>query len=366
MARALVVTILILLAGCAASPDPVIDETPPLACAAEGVCGQNGQLTEDGRDLRTDLTTADVVKAPKWARGDVFEQHLFLGSRDAEGTHIQTVVIDTSGGYRIATPDEASARYEAVYDLPVLGDIGPGLETTAFGADWSWMYDFPLSDGKTWTASVEQLMNWNTYSFTDYDLTMTVSYEANIDTPKGDFPGFWIEAITQDGDKLARYNYVPAIGWFSHFWLYDLDNGGDSFMLHAMSMGTSKNYTGAYFEADATTVIEHFQGVFPDPAGPVQGDPAPQDFQVQESDRFMGFIVPIAVGGQMDVTLTDPNGVATTYGYQQLGMDGPGFQVAFIDDEPIVGGWQMRAVGAGVATGVYLWLNTVTLTGSTL
>lgn len=366
MRVAAIVACLVILAGCAGPPPEVVDETPIDPCAGAGVCSQDPLVTDDGRDLRTGLTAEDRLDAPVWVVGDVFEQHIFLGERDASGTHIQTVVIEARNGYTIATTDEASARSEAVYDLPVLGTIGVDLETSGFGSDWSWMYEFPISHGKTWTGSVEQLLNWNTYNFTDHALTMTATYEARIDTPLGFYPGFWIDAIDQNGERLARYNYVPAIGWFSHFWIYDLDAGGDTIMFHAMSMGTSKDYTGPYLVAHAETVLDHFHGVFPDPSGPVQGDPAPQAFNVAESDRLMGFIVPIAVVGRTEVTLTDPTGTAASYSYQQLGPAGPGFTVIFIDEEPVPGAWQMRGVGVGVATGVYIWLSTVTVTETVL
>ncbi len=366
MVRVLAAVLILLLAGCAEppaleEPDEVAD-----ACVAEGVCGEAEILAEDGRDLRTDLTAEDRLDAPEWDLGDVFEQHLFLGQNDKAGTHIQTIVIEADRGYTIATPDEQSAVDEAVYDLPILGNIGPELQTTGFGSDWSWMYDFPLSDGKTWQGRVEGLLNFNTYSFRDHELTMLAEYDAAIDTPRGAFPGFWITATDADGDVLARYNYVPAIGWFSHFWLYDLDNGGDTFSFHAMSMGTSKGYTGPFITASAETVLDHWSGVFPDLAGPIQGDPLPQAFTMPESDRMVGIVVPIAVGGQTQVTLTAPSGDPSTYTYQQLSFDGPGFTVIWLDEDAQPGAWEMRTVGVGLAAGAYVWLSAVTVTDQML
>lgn len=353
------------LAGCAGSGDePAADADEP-ACEG-GFCGQETVDAGDGRDLRTDLTVEDAVPAPAWEVGDVFEQHMFFGKDDLEGTHIQTMVVETDGsGSVLATSDEEAARFEATYDYPILGRIGAQLETTAFGSDWSWMYRFPLQDGATWTGSVEGLINWNTYNFSGFDITLQATYDEAIDTPHGDFPGLWIEGTTEDGELLARYNYVPAIGWFSHFWLYDWDTQEpEDFMFHAMSMGTSKNYTGPFYQAEAEAVMDDFFGVFPNPgnpAGSVQGQPGPRDFTVPESDRVMGIAVPIAFPGRTEIVVTEPDEDQTTYAYQQLGADGPGFDVYFIDQETEVGGWQAEFRNAAVFTGAYLWLSAVTV-----
>ncbi len=359
--RVWLLTLLFALAGCT-EPVAEVPEPEPEACAGDGICGQAAVTSEDGRDLRTDLTAQDKLGAPVWQVGDVFEQHMFFGADDLEGRHIQTMVIDDSSGYTIATTDPSAARDSAVYDFPILGHIGDGLETSFFGSEWPTMYQWPLQDGATWSGNMEQLINWNSYSFTDFDLTMTAQYDSAIDTPNGDFPGFWIDAVTADGDLLVRYNYVPAVGWFSHLWMYDIETEDpDDIMFHAMSMGTWKDFNGTYYTAEATSVLEQFWGVFPDPNGPAQGEPQPQDFTIpSDADHMIGIVVPIAVYGRTEVTLTEPDTETNRYVHQNADQERAQFSVFFVDEEAEHGTWNSRIVGTGVATGAYVWINAVT------
>jgi hypothetical protein len=357
----------LLLAGCSGDDKteaPQETEEPP---CAEGFCVQDPLVTEDGRDLRTDLLATDRIQAPVWNVGDVFEQHMFFGRDDRAGQHVQTMVVAAGNdGYTIATSDEAAARFESVYDYPFLGHIGKGLEISAFQSDWSGMYSFPLTDGTQWSGSIDDLINWNSYYYLpDFDLQMTASYADAIDTPHGDFPGFWIEAYTQDDDLLARYNYVPAVGWFSHLWLFDVETENpDDIMFHAMSMGTSKNYTGPYYTATSETVFEDLFGVFP-PL--VEGDPTPKTFDFpDDQSAMMGIILPMAAPGSMDVRVTDPDGFTESHSYSQFNMDGRGFDVFLFEADPLPGEWQVQDLGAGVYFGAYVWLNAVAVTSTEL
>lgn len=352
------------------SDDPCADAT---AADAEGFCGQDAVLDDAGvRDLRNDLTAEDTLKAPKWQVGDVFEQHMYFGKADTAGSHIQTMVIDDAGDcYTIATSDQEAARSESVYDYPILGCIGKqSLETSAFGTDWSWMYEFPLKDGKSWTATIESIINWNTYSFRTFEVTFDVEYDAAIDTPKGDYPGFWITGTTADGEKLLYYNYVPAVGWFSHFWIYDLDSADDpdDIMFHSMSMGTWKGYTGEYYLDESETLVDEFVGFGVNPEDPtsVTGNldtlPAPIQFDVAETAQHMlGVVVPIAVMGRTDVLLMDPENNYDQYSQENTAEGDDVFSVNFIDRAATAGTWTVESLGVSpFFWGSYVWIEAIT------
>ncbi len=365
---------LVTLSGCIGGEEveeaPSIDEIRE-ACVADGVCGSEAVVdVETGRDLRVDLTAEDSLEAPTWKVGDVFEQHVYYGSRDTSGEHIQTMVVDDSGScYQFGTTSQNAASTEAANDLPFLGCIDKDLTTTAFGEDWSWMYDFPLEDGKTWTGSWDRLYNWNNNNLITNSFTLTSTYEAKVNTPKGDFPGFIIVGIDDEsGEELLRYNYVPAVGWFSHFWLYDLTTPDTSdVVLHMMSMGRSDGYTGPYYIDESKEVLE--AGVFP--AGVAT-------FTVSDSATYLkGIYVTVACPGRTVSALITPSNQYATYEHEfqgdpttctgNLPVIGSGddippsdqYTVHMIDQAAEAGEYRIAAASSGVG-GVFAWLFEIT------
>ncbi len=365
-------------AGCLGGDDtPKAPALPsPGECAAEGVCGAAPVVDETtGRDLRTALTADDTLMAPDWQIGDVFEQHIYYGANDQAGEHIVTMVVGEVDGdcYQLGTTSQIAAKTEATFDLPVLGCIGiEHLQTSALGVDWSWMYEFPLQDGKTWDGSVQGLFNWNDNSFQNYEFTLTASYSPAINTPHGDFPGFWISGNLQDGQQLLYYNYVPAVGWFSHFWMYDLSSeAADDIMFHAMSMGTSKGFTGTYYLDESDEVIESFMFAAPLVFG--ESDPLVGTFTVPDGATYLkGVIAPIACPGQSEVRIVDPGNAVTEYSHTYEGdpqacseasedgnPDPAAYTVHWYDEASTSGEWKVAVVGAGLF-GAYVWLQAIT------
>lgn len=376
---ALATLLIVPLSGCVSEDDaPTTDDAlaDVKECANADTCGQ-AVLGDDGRDLRTELVANDTLDAPEWSVGDVFEQHVYYGSEDTGGTHIKTMVVEDQGDcMMIATDNKEAAKFEATFDLPILGCIGKeSLKTTAFDEDWSWMYDFPLEDGKSWDGAFEFMYNWNTNGFIAEEFTLTASYAEAIDTPFGDYPGFQIEGVTDDGENILSYNYVPAVGWFSHFWIWDISTPEDGdVVFHAMSMGNSKGYEGVYYIDESTQVIENFIAPFALFEG---GEAAMAEFSVPEGATYLkGIVAPIACPGQSIARLTSPSGQQTEYTHEYKGEpadctkitemeegdtpDTAWFSIYMYDETAEPGDWRAIAGGTGPFSGAYISLMAVT------
>jgi hypothetical protein len=269
-------------------------------------------------DEEEGLTVDSRIDPPQWDVGDVFEQHLYFGSHDTSGTAITTIVVGDSGGcHEVATPNPEVARYHSQFDLPVLGCIGKAnLETTSFDSDWGWMYDFPLTNGKEWGASA-LFMNWNREWPEPHEFTLTATFDESVETSGSPEPGYLITGHTPDGELLMEYNYVPSIGWFTDFRVYDV-NGPDpgAFFFHMKTTGIAERYTGTYYQNDASWVLED---VFIAPFTLLEGTPE-ATFEVStDADWLMGVVIPIACPGTTMVTLMSPEGDMETYDHEYDG-----------------------------------------------
>lgn len=196
------------------------------------------------------ITADSEVDAPTWGVGDWIGHHVYLPS----GTdfHINAVVIEDVGdAYYTVTDEEMFAKLDAMIDVPFFGEIQKSdLSMTGLGTEWD-LYEFPLKANNTWTKTFEPPIG------VDGDmvqLTFTATFEPHIQTALGDvYPGFQIRGNTSDGTTVLEYDYVPAIGFYAHFWLWEYDTEDqEDYIFHAMNMGFGKNWTGTYYDAKAT------------------------------------------------------------------------------------------------------------------
>lgn len=319
-------------AGCAEEEVPEVEERPD----------EEAVLADDGRDLRTDLRANDTLQRPEWALGDWFGHHIFFGTDDTEGSHINTVIVEDLGGsWRLAPDSMEAAKWEAAWDFPMLGEVSKAtLATTAFGSDWD-LFQFPLSDGKTWSATIDPLFNG------ERTITLTASYNAEISTPYGDRPGFDIIGVNETGATEVVTDFVPDIGWYSRLTLLDTstEDEGD-YIIHVNSMGFGNNWTGTYFLAEADEKISRQAYMTPfDPAG--SSPPEAAFFTMSQEDELYGIVFLLAQGGTSDFVMTDPAGKEHTWKAQHAAAQGSAQVFDFVDMEAQDGEWQWRWVGAG-------------------
>jgi hypothetical protein len=320
----------------------------------------------DGRS--EELLNADsIVEAPEWALGDYFGHHVFFGDGDNAGTHIDSVIVDESGDdWILKSNNKDASKWEATWDMPMLGAISKdGLETTAFTSDWN-IYDFPLTDGKQWTANFNPLLRGAR------DLTLTATFDNQLQTERqGSMVGYKIIGINEAGAVELMTDYIPEIGWYSEVIYVDRttnpDATDDEFVIQIYAMGQGSDWTGTIIEATADEKLLFTGCVAP----PAQSEPAalstycydgssaqqPPHYETftvsEEAAEIYGIYFILAISGQSRMDLieaseTPGNGVRHSNEVQSNSPEDAESEQDFYElVNPPAGEWTMKWTGAG-------------------
>ncbi len=333
------------LAGC--SDDPPASQRPsPGTGAAPSLAGPGGQAP------------APAMEAPKWNVGDWWGHHVYFGPDDQEGSHYNVIMVENSGGKALlAADDPVAAEEHAIFDFPILGEFGPGIDGTAFGGAWK-IFDFPLSDGHTWRTSLT-IPDFESFQDHAFDVEFTATYNPEIPTLQGPKPGYEIVGATPDGLLLLSHDYVEEIGWYANFALFNfLTDDPLDFYFSSKSMGFGQNWTGTYYLDEARALVEHFSAIFPDNEDPAESTVAPKphaSFTVSDDATYLyGWIFSFAFAGAHETILIDP--AHESHQYTATGAP-EGFEFDFWNMDAIPGQWEIGTLGAGVAAGggAFLW-----------
>ncbi len=346
-----------LAAGCIGGEEPVekatgeeIDATTADEAigAAAGTAG-----TADQAPLGPD----DVVEGPGWEVGQWFGYHVFFGMEDDEGVHYNAVVTEDRGSeWFVATDNQEAAKFEALFDLSLLGPFSKqDLDTTEGGEPFTW-YEWPLEDNATWSAPIDVGALGGGQSRV-VDVTFTATYDPSIATKDGETPGFAIEGRTAEGNLTMTYDYVPAIGWFAHLFIYDPDTEGQDWVMHIMTMGSGTDWTGTYYVSEATELFAHTNAIGADPtSGTTMVDPSPATSGTvgEEATYVSGYAYSFAFAGAHETAVEDPEG--ELHEFRAVGAPF-GVAAGFMDTQAIPGEWRVATLGAGAAAGggVFLW-----------
>lgn len=337
MARGAIVCILLAtaaLAGCVGGDDPV---DPTNATAPNGTQASPSDPT-DGGEASPGSRQADrgPVESPAWQVGDWWRYR--VDHRLGPTTNVTLAVAETSQStYRLGWVEPMPALASVLYHLPPAGEISrPNL-------GWWWhdetvhLVEFPLEDGKTWTASLG-----------DAELTYTASAVQGTD----DARAVAIEGTNETGARVIDATYDADVGFFTHVARFFDADGSPSPAVELVDHGSLADLPGnGTVHVPAMTDLLDRSLVGPDPATgrPPAGEPA-GTFQVEEgTDRLvLGAFLGGAQGiyeaswqpptggpevmvdtngpGDDDVALftTYPEDPAGTWGYEAT-AGGPGF-----------------------------------------
>lgn len=205
----------------------------------------------------------------------------------------------------VATNDREQAVHHAIYSTnPMLGRIGKDtLAPFQSGAPVK-MFQFPLTDGKSWQAL-----------FFDETMAFDVEYAGDIDAsainsarnlPKR-VDGFRITATGPSGAEV-RYDYVEAVEWFTSFEI--VDKNGDREIKLTLSDFES-GYKGSYYfyrgAKDSESLMQAIKH---------EGAPSTVTYDANIPDGFKDFVgVGILYVGKSSIpgpsvtfTLRDPGG----------------------------------------------------------
>lgn len=262
------------LAGCSDAPEATGDE-PPLP--REGV-----------EDCQGDCPVGEAL-APAWKVGQWWDHHWYFGPEDSTGFVVKAIVVAKgSAGYQLATDEVIDAASHAAFYFHDQGVMSPQDWTVRdaggqFQFPW---YSFPLHDGKTWTAREENLDFF--LDRVSRDLTMTAT--AINGTPGA----FMVEA--RDGDGLrARYDYQPALGWFSEYYAYDPSSESGDYQIRMATDANGQGWSGTYYTATADFLLNTYSDFTP--FAPSPPDP-PASFTITaEHTHTMAILFSYAVGG---------------------------------------------------------------------
>ena len=348
-----------LLAGCAApgSEDPaaIDDGTGNVLAPAAAAAGT------------LDATSSLAAPVP-WAVGDWFGVHVFVGMDDAEGTHYNTMVVqDTGDSWVLATDDAGAAKEEAVFDFPIMGAFRKSdLGTSGLGGRWD-LLQFPLSNNSRWSSTVAMDPMDPSSAL---DLEFEATFNPRIQTADGPKPGYDITAVDGEARQVLSFDYVPAVGWFTRFLIYDTSTEDTTdYFISARSMGTGHGWTGTYYIDSSKVLVQQFNIVGVDPENPTQpfAEPHPNgQFTMSEQATYLfGFVFSFSFGGAHDVVLVGPDNQPREYRSYNAAAAGEDSD-AFIDEPAMAGTWQLVMGGAGVVAGGGAFLWEITETSGTL
>ena len=211
---------LMLVAGCSGNDN--VDPTDNT---------QTTPATSVNLEVRSDL--------PQWNLGQGWTYRVERPGLPTE-TFKMVAAEDREGLWVVASNNRTQAVNHAVYSTnPMLGRIGKDTLSPYQSGSPVKMYQFPLTDGQTWSATFfGQTMSFQATYVGDIDSSQ-INAARNL--PKR-LDGFRITAT--GGGQSVSYDYVEAVTWFTAFELRD-ENGAREFRLSLSDF--ESDYKGQYF-----------------------------------------------------------------------------------------------------------------------
>lgn len=290
----------LLAAGC------VGQETVPVASSSAKERIEPSVIVDP---IGMNVGAATSFEVPLWERGDAWTiQSADTGGEPETSTFVVTDV--TSDSYMLSTTSERLAGYDAMFDVSYVGKMRARDLAGSQQGQAVQYYDFPLTDGKTWSTL------WD---------GGTVTLKA---TKTG--KGFDIVGTDQDGAPYVTYDFVPDMKWWSHIEFA----AGYGFTVQRFVQG----WKGDTVVATANPIFQAFSSM------PV-ANPGSGDFTVSEGQSFV--LVSLAGGGgpwARGFYLVQPDGVPymTETGNAEAAADTHGYSY----EErlpPLAGTWHISA-----------------------
>lgn len=242
-----------------------------------------------GHATRADPRLVQAVAnthADRWQAGDWWS---YRATINGNRTFDVDLVVDRvkPDGFTLGTNTSAG-----FFGLPFLGNVTKGLNPVIGDEVWP-MFQFPLSEGATWS-----------YHLWGHD-AKAEAHATVVDVPgQGPQPGFRITA-TSLGQVFARYDYAPGPGWFTHLEVVDPGKGGKA-VLVADLRDFGGNYRGLYF-IEETLAATRYEA----PAG---GLPLARTMEVPPTGSPVRVHLSVTwTAGACDATLTDETGQAVAH-----------------------------------------------------
>lgn len=224
--------------------------------------------TNTGEPLRVAARAA----LPQWTLGQGWTYIVELPGKPTH-TFKMMVAEDQGDLWVVASNNRTQALHHAVYSTnPVLGRISKSTLSPYQSGSPVKMFDFDLTDGKTWRAQ-----------FFGEDMTFTAHYAGDIDMRRipvrhglGQFAeGFRITAAGGTGQRVS-YDYVEAVEWFTTF---ELTNKEGAVQIRLTLTDLESDYRGPYFFYRAKDALVRTATPQSPPALQTFDAPVPEDFK---------------------------------------------------------------------------------------
>ncbi len=357
-----------------------------IATAGAGCLGGNGDSSDDdssalppggdqGDDARGSGSTGEGGDGsrPSWEVGDHFTWQI-TASENEEASWTAVVVEDLGDHYRVASTDPQVQAMEVLYDwvnvgtldAATLSDVPADQAPTMYGAPLSGdlagsafpgyegltMYEFPLSEGASWTSSA-------TIDGETADLTHTAT-EALVETPMGPADGFEIDARDSNDTLVYSYTYAPDVGWFTAFSRHDPEEDDPSAAVQWSFELTDwgHGWEGEYPVVEVQHALSFFHETDASPDNPDANPQAPAAFEVPEATTYLWYEILLFVtpAGSSQLLIEDPDGERRVF---EATSEGASAAFLFETGElPAVPGvWRVLAGGTGldVEAALELW-----------
>lgn len=346
LVRAVAFALLVsLLAGCAG-------ETPSDAAPDDGAA------SPQERALMVHLDASSSVPAPEWAIGQWWEWEISFATETLPDTFRSIVVATDGTTYTLATENDAIAKEEAAFNTPLLGPVQRTKLAMDGWGDQPWsLLEFPLTDGKSWTATMPNIA-WDVVAADTAQLAVTASFDPDI----GEHGGFRLEGMTQ-GAKVMEADYDPSTGWFAGLRFHDVDPGQEGLEIGYRAKSTGLDHAGPYFQHTARELLAFedlvgFDNVPTEGGQPYTAPPQPHHtFTMGEGTTLFGYIGAASVAGARGLVLVDP-----TSQHRLVAVPGApeAEEILFLDEPGKPGEWRLVTAGAGGFSGAFVYLAEVT------
>lgn len=324
------------LSGCLGGGEEAVEPT------SDGVNATDADASELEATGQAEEAT-DPGASPSWTHGDwwTYDVSFDLGFGELLSGETTLVLHDTQDTYDVAAADRNAAIVDQHFDTFFVGSLDQDLNPTS-GFQ---MFDFPLTDGKSWTTEVDTVNG-----SAEVELTATAT---SVDLPTGSEEGFQIHGADEEAGIEVRYTYAPSVQWVTHFEMHAPDFEGQQREVLTMDLvEQGASYEGSFVVLDMEEL--YFDEVFGAPIGPDPGTSRAATVQVDEGFTFVqrvvvlfNFDVLAPTSGTNRVDLFSPED--DQYTYEQTGA-GELVEIA-IDEPPIAGEWRVayENVGTNVA-----------------
>lgn len=258
------------------------------------------------------------VAVPEWSVGDWWAYQWSTGQNPT------LIVTEDAGTSWVTDTDDADVAFfhQTFDEVSTIGPISKDHLDAKQGDDTVHFFDFPLTDGKTWSTT------WDGETF---DAMAHLMGDGTVHV-----------AYSQNGDVRRNVVYDPAVGWIRSMNAMD-ENGTE--LWNGQLQRSGSNYAGEYVRWDIHEVVTFTAGGF--------GSTASYGFEVPAGSeiwyQLAGYCDPGGAEGDQGAYLVQagPSIAPAEKEISEMQVCPQGFQEAGVWTDPAPGAWTVEGIFVG-------------------